>query len=53
LGHVSGKGAVKRREFDMASGEMAEAQFTNFLASAFSNLPSFSRDGAIHFFCMD
>jgi len=53
LGHVSGKGAVKHRDFAMASGEMTEAQFTAFLASAFSNPAAFSQDGSIHFICMD
>lgn len=52
-GHVSGKGAVKHREFAMASGEMSEAQSTAFLTSALCNLASFSRDGAIHFICID
>ena len=52
-GHVSGKGAVKHREFAMASGEMTTTQFTSFLRSAFSNLAAHSQDGAIHFICMD
>ena len=30
-GHVSGLGAVKHREFAMASGEMDRAEFTAFL----------------------
>ena len=37
-GNVSGLGKVKHREFDMASGEMTEAQFTAFLESVFQNL---------------
>ncbi len=52
-GHVSGLGKVKHREFAMASGEMTEAEFTAFLATAFRNLASHSADGAIHFICMD
>jgi DNA modification methylase len=35
-GNVSGLGAVKHREFQMASGEMARAEFTAFLTTVFS-----------------
>lgn len=52
-GHVSGLGAVKHREFAMASGEMTEAEFAAFLAKVFDNLIEVSVDGAIHFICMD
>lgn len=52
-GHVSGLGAVKHREFAMASGEMTEGEFTAFLGSVFENLAAASADGAIHFVCMD
>ncbi len=52
-GHVGGSGKIKHREFAMASGEMSQDQFTQFLASAFGNLCRFSTDGSIHFVCMD
>ena len=52
-GHVGGKGAIKHREFAMASGEMTEKEFTEFLAKAFSNLCRNSQDGSIHYICMD
>ena len=52
-GHVGGLGAVKHREFAMASGEMTPAEFTAFLKSAFQNLADNSVDGSIHFICMD
>ncbi len=52
-GHVSGLGKVKHREFAMASGEMSEAEFTEFLSTVFRNLAGHSADGAIHFICMD
>ncbi len=52
-GHVSGLGAVKHREFQMASGEMSEAEFTGFLCTAFGNMAKVSLDGALHFICMD
>ena len=37
----------------MASGEMSSAQYTKFLANAFSRLAEFSADGSIHFVCID
>lgn len=52
-GHVSGLGAVKHREFQMASGEMSSAEFAGFLAAVFGNMAEVSLDGAIHFVCMD
>jgi DNA modification methylase len=52
-GNVGGLGAVKHREFAMASGEMSREQFVGFLKSAFDNLRTFSADGSIHFICMD
>ncbi len=52
-GHVGGLGAVKHREFAMASGEMTEAEFTRFLGTVFKVMANVSVDGAIHFICMD
>ncbi len=52
-GHVGGSGAIKHREFVMASGEMSEEQFTGFLEVALKNLAAHSADGSIHFICMD
>jgi len=52
-GHVSGLGAVRHREFAMASGEMSTAQFIGFLKTVFELMAGVSRDGAIHFVCMD
>ena len=52
-GHVGGLGSVQHREFAMASGEMSEVQFTQFLNTAFTHMASVSEDGAIHFICMD
>lgn len=52
-GHVSGLGAVKHREFQMASGEMSTAEFAGFLRTAFGNMADVSLDGAIHYICMD
>ena len=52
-GHVSGLGKYKHREFAMASGEMTEEQFTEFLKSVFDNFASHSTDGSLHYICMD
>src|SRR5262249_15594657 len=52
-GHVCGLGAIRHREFAMASGEMSELEFTNFLTGACKLLVSHSLDGAIHYLCMD
>ncbi len=52
-GHVGGLGAVKHREFKMASGEMTSAEFEHFLKTVFGNLAAASIDGAVHFICMD
>jgi DNA modification methylase len=52
-GHVCGSGSVKHREFAMASGEMSPAEFTEFLRTALGHLADFSRDGSIHFLCID
>jgi DNA modification methylase len=52
-GHVSGLGEVQHREFAMASGEMSEAEFTEFLTAVCRQLAAVSADGAIHFVCMD
>lgn len=40
-------------EFAMASGEMSEDQFRAFLKDTLGAAASFSRDGAVHFICMD
>ena len=52
-GHVGGLGAIKHREFAMASGEMSEVEFTKFLETSFRHAASASVDGAIHFICID
>jgi DNA modification methylase len=50
-GHVSGLGAIHHREFAMASGEMDER--AEFLAQACALLVQYSRDGSLHYLCMD
>jgi DNA modification methylase len=52
-GHVSGNGRTTHREFAMASGEMSEAEFTDFLLQTFQGICTYCRDGALIYSCMD
>jgi DNA modification methylase len=50
-GHAVSAGS--HREFAMASGEMSEAEFRSFLTDTLGAAARCSRDGAVHFVCMD
>ena len=52
-GHARGRGAVKHREFAMASGEMSDAEFVEFLSAALAQVETATSDGAICYLCMD
>lgn len=52
-GHVSGLGKAKHREFAMASGEMSNEEFTEFLNRAMDQMVRYSIDGSLHFMFMD
>ena len=52
-GNVSGKGAIKHKDFAMAVGEMSSEEFTQFLRVSLKNLSGHCRDGAVNFVCMD
>lgn len=52
-GHASGLGQHRHREFAMASGEMSEEQFREFLSCFMRLLCTFSKDGSIHDLCID
>ena len=52
-GHVSGLGKKQHNNFMIASGEMSEAEFTNFLGNVCNLLARHSHEGSIHFICMD
>ena len=52
-GNVCGLGRIHHDEFAMASGEMSQAQFTEFLEQVFHQLANNSLDGSIHDVCMD
>jgi DNA modification methylase len=50
-GFANAKG--RHREFAMASGEMDETQFRDFLTATLGACAQVSCDGAVHFVCMD
>jgi len=50
-GHANTRG--RHREFAMASGEMSEDEFRAFLLDTLGACAAVSRDGAVHFVCMD
>jgi DNA modification methylase len=52
-GYVAGFGKVHHAEFAMASGEMNEAEFTEFLATVLKHLGRHAANGSIHYVCMD
>jgi hypothetical protein len=52
-GDVGGSGAVQDGEFEMASGEMTPAAFTELLTRGLKNMADFSLDGSIHYVCID
>ena len=50
-GHANAKG--RHREFAMASGELMTSEFQALLADTLGACTEVSRDGAVHFVCMD
>ena len=50
-GNVTTK--TNHKEFYQASGEMSKSEFTTFLKTAMTLQKEFSKDGSIHFGCMD
>jgi DNA modification methylase len=52
-GHVGGKGSIRHPEFVMASGELSEREFTDFLATSLANHAACCADSAILFSCID
>ena len=50
-GHANARG--RHREFAMASGEMSDAAFRTFLSASLGACAKVSRDGAVHFVCID
>lgn len=52
-GHVCGSGKIKHDEFAMASGEMTEAEFAEFISGFMQHLVQFSSNGSLHYIFMD
>ena len=52
-GHASGLGAIQHREFGVVSGELDESSFTAFLGRACTLLARYSRNGSLHYICID
>ena len=50
---IVGRGQIKHSEFAMASGELSRASFIEFLKQSLAAVATVSRDGAVHFVCMD
>ncbi len=50
---ISGKGKHKHGDFAMAAGEQTREKFTGFLTTSFQCCVEFSKNGCIHFQCMD
>lgn len=53
IGGISGLGKTKHREFAMASGEMTEAEFTEFLETALSRCKEYTHPGSLIYACID
>jgi DNA modification methylase len=51
--NVSGQRRVKHSNFRQDSGEMSRDEFSRFLTEVCRNLGTSSKDGALHFVCMD
>jgi len=52
-GHASGNGSVHHREFEMATGEMNEAEYVAFLTTSLRLLARYSTAQSVHFVCID
>ena len=50
---IVGRGRIKHREFLMGSGELSDIEFVKFLKDTLAVAAAVSRNGAIHYVCMD
>lgn len=50
---IGSLGKIKHDEFAMASGEMSESEFTDFLTTFMRHAKEYSTDGSLHYFFMD
>jgi DNA modification methylase len=53
LRDVVGRGETQHIDFVMASGEMSSAKYVRFLTTALEAAAAVSREGAVHFICID
>ncbi len=53
VGNVLKRNKADHGEFAMASGEMTQRQFTEFLTVVFGHLAASSQEGSLHYICMD
>ncbi|MBP0438384.1 site-specific DNA-methyltransferase [Tianweitania sediminis] len=53
VAEIVGRGSIKHDEFAMASGEMSTPEFRFFLKEALTAATASSRNGALHYICMD
>jgi DNA modification methylase len=53
IASVQGRGCIRHREFNLASGEMSPPEFQKFLTETLDLAAKYSEDGSIHFVCMD
>lgn len=52
-GHICGNGKIQHDEFAMASGEMTDDEFIAFLAAFIALIIEHSKDGSLHYLCID
>lgn len=52
-GQVCGLGKIKHEEFEMASGEMSDSEFGEFISQFMQNLTQFSVDGSLSYLFID
>lgn len=52
-GNVCGSGRIRHAEFVMASGELSDEEFIEFLATSMDHCARVSANGSIHFWFMD
>jgi hypothetical protein len=50
---IMGRGQAKHAEFAMASGELSRSDFVGFLKTTLAGAAAVSRDGAVHYVCID
>jgi DNA modification methylase len=50
---IVGRGQIKHQEFEMGCGEFTRGQFVEFLTKSLAAVVSISRQGAVHYVCMD